>query len=84
MVNDIKLIESVQRRATKIVPTLSLLHYEERLKLLDLPTLKYRRRRGDMIIVSKMLNDLIDIDRERFFRMSNLYTRGHSKWLYKP
>ena len=51
MVKDIKLIESVQRGATKIVPTLPLLPYEERLKLLDLPTLKYRRRRGDMIIV---------------------------------
>ena len=85
MVKDIKLIESVQRRATKIVPTLSLLPYEERLKLLDLPTLKYWRRRGDMIIVYKMLNDLIDLDRQSFFfQMSNLYTRGHSKKLYKP
>ena len=84
MVKDIKLIESVQRRATKLVPTLSLLPYEERLKLLGLPTLKYRRRRGDMMIVYKMLNDLIDLERESFFRMSNLYTRGHSKKLYKP
>ena len=72
MVKDIRLIESVRRRATKIVPTLSFLPYEERLKLLDLPTIKYRRRRGgDMVIVHKMLNDLIDIDRENFFRMSN-------------
>ena len=83
MVKDIKLMESVQRRATKIVPTLSLLPYEERLKLLDLPTLKYRRR-SDMIITYKMLNGLIDIDRESFFRMSNSYTRGHCKKLYKP
>ena len=67
MVKNIKLIESVRRHATKIVPTLSLLPYEERLKLLDLPMLKYRRRRGDMIIVYKMLNDLIDLDRESIF-----------------
>ena len=60
-------MESVQRRATKIAPTLSLLPYEERLKLLDLLTLKNRRRRGDMIITYKMLNGLIDIDRENFF-----------------
>ena len=84
MVKDIRLIESVQRRATKIVHTLSLLPYEERLKLLDRPTLKYRRRRGDMIIVYKMLNALIDLDRESFFQMSNLNTRGHSKKLHKP
>ena len=84
MVKDIKFMECVQRRATKIVPTLSLLPYEERLKLLDLPTLKYRRRRGDMIITYKMLNGLIDIDRENFFQMSNSYTRGHCKKLYKP
>ena len=31
-----------------------------------------------------MLNDLIDLDRQSFFQMSNLYTRGHSKKLYKP
>ena len=83
-VKDIKLIESVQRRVTKIVPTLSILLYEERPKLLDLPTRKYRRRRGYIIIAYKILNDLIDSDRERFFRMSNLYTRGHSRKLYKP
>ena len=56
---------------------------EERLKLLDLPTLKYRRRRGDMMIIYKILNDLIDLDRESFLQMSNLYTGGHSKKLYK-
>ena len=35
MVKDIKLIESVQRCAAQIAPTLSLLPCEERLKLLD-------------------------------------------------
>ena len=37
-----------------------------------------------MIIVYKMLNALIDSDRESFFLMSNLNTLGHSKKLYKP
>ena len=31
-----------------------------------------------------MLNDLIDIDRESFFRTSNLNTREHCKKQYKP
>ena len=49
----IKLIENVQIRATKLVNGLSSLQYPERLKKLELPTLKYRRMRGDMIQVYK-------------------------------
>ena len=49
----IKLIENVQIRATKLVNDLSSLQYPERLKKLELPTLKYRRMRGDMIQVYK-------------------------------
>ena len=48
---DIFLIENVQRRATKIVRYIRNLSYEERLKHLGLPTLKYRRERNDMIQV---------------------------------
>ena len=45
-----KLIESVQRRATKLIPEIKHLTYEKRLSYLELPTLKYRRLRGDMIL----------------------------------
>ena len=45
------LIEKVQRRASKRVHELKDLSYEERLKKLDMPTLAYRRLRGDMIDV---------------------------------
>ena len=48
---DIQLIENVQRRATKQLPKISKLPYNERLRQLDLPTLRYRRIRGDMIEV---------------------------------
>jgi hypothetical protein len=48
-VGDIEKIENVQRRATKQVPTLKSKEYNERLKKLKMPTLKYRSMPGDMI-----------------------------------
>ncbi len=39
-------IEKIQRRATKLIPELKNLPYDERLKSLRLPSLEHRRRRG--------------------------------------
>ena len=49
---NIRILENVQRRATKIVPEIRTLPYEERLNFLKLPTLDYRRKRGDLIVLS--------------------------------
>jgi len=49
-------IENVQKRATKLIFVCKGLTYEDRLALLQLPTLKYRRFRGDMIEVFKILH----------------------------
>jgi len=46
---DIELLESVQRRASKMTPGLKHLFYEDRLKAIDLLSLLYRRLRGDAI-----------------------------------
>jgi len=46
---DIYVLEGVQRRATKLINLIKHLSYENRLKVLELPTLKYRRERGVMI-----------------------------------
>ena len=51
-----KVIENVQIRATKLVDGFQNLPYEERLKRLDLPTLTYRRERGDMIEIFKHIH----------------------------
>ena len=56
----IDMIENVQRRSTKVIPGFKNLTYEERLRKLKLPTLKYRRLRGDMIEVYKILHGTYD------------------------
>ena len=44
----------------KKLPGMRYLSYIERLKLLKLPTLAYRRLRGDMIEVYKIMHELYD------------------------
>jgi len=48
-------LERVQRRATCLLPHIRQLHYQDRLKMLNLPSLVYRRVRGDMIKVYKFV-----------------------------
>ena len=48
-----KLIESVLRRATKVIPGLKDKEYEDRLKEIKIPSMTYRRVRIDMIEVYK-------------------------------
>ena len=42
---DITALETVQRKATRLLPNLAYLTYSDRLKSLDLPSLYYRRLR---------------------------------------
>lgn len=51
----IRKIERVQRRATKLIPSIKNLSYEDRLRRLKLPTLAFRRIRGDMIEAHKII-----------------------------
>ena len=46
---DINKLEGVQRRATRLIRSLQELDYIFRLKLLKLPSMAYKRIRGDMI-----------------------------------
>ena len=57
---DIDKIERVRKRATKLIPELSKKSYSDRLKALKLPTLKYRRYRGDMIELFKIIKGIYD------------------------
>nr|XP_006825930.1 PREDICTED: RNA-directed DNA polymerase from mobile element jockey-like [Saccoglossus kowalevskii] len=76
---DKRSVENVQRRFTRCVTGLSDLSYEGRLSALNLPTLDYRRHRGDMIQVFKILHGHCDVDPAVFFELSSSVTRGH-RW----
>ena len=56
------MLENVQRRATKLVPELADLAYEEILRQLELLTLAYRRLQGDLIEVYKIMSGKCDAD----------------------
>ena len=83
---DINRLEKVQRRATKIIPTLADLPYADRLKELNLPTLSYRRLRGDMIQLYKILNGMNDMKTCDLFEMKDYHLdlRGHNQRIQKP
>ena len=81
---DAKLVEGVQRRATKLVRELKDEEYEERLKKFNLTTLVDRRLRGDMIEVHKMMNDEEYSNKEMLKLSHNTRTRGHKFKLEKP
>ena len=87
-------IESVQRRATVLIPEIKKLSYSERLQKLGLPTLAYRRARGEMIEVFKIISNIYD-DKVTTniltmrLNNSNMGLRGHEytleqKRIYKP
>jgi hypothetical protein len=85
--DDIDALEKVQHRATKLVPSLRHLSYPERLRRLRLPTLIYRRVRGDLITTYRLVQGLDDFDYRQLFTLSadahNHPTRGIRK-MYKP
>lgn len=80
---DKKLIEGVLQRATRLIPHLKSLDYEERLKRLDIPSMKYRRDRGDMIEVFKHLNGYYTVNQKLLVRDVDSVTRGHEFKLEK-
>ena len=82
----INLIENVQRRASRLIPGMSHLTYKERLLLLKLPTLQYRRYRGDMIEMFKIAHNLYDysaINDFIKFQPNTKNLRRHNFTIYK-
>ena len=78
----INMIENAQMRATKLLDGMGNLNYAERLKKLDLPTLVYRRARGDMIEIYKHFHTY-DGEMPSSFQPRNRPSRKHDFQLYQ-
>jgi len=77
-------IEKVQKKATKLIPELKRMNYIDRLKNCQLPTLHYRRIRGDMIETYKIVSGKYDSMAAPMIPGSHSYiTRGHDLRLHK-
>ena len=79
---DQRSVEKVQRRATKLIHGLYIMDYSDRLTTLNLPSLQYRRIRGDMITVYKFIHNMFAIDSSDFFTPAtcNIY---HQRTYFK-
>ena len=72
LVRDKFLFEQVQRRATKLISSISELPYEQRLVRLGLTTLELRRIRGDLIQVFKIVHGFVKLAFNDFFKAHTL------------
>ena len=66
-VKDADILEGNQRRATKMIPSLRTLSYEERLKRLGMFSLDARESRFDMIEVFKIIHGIEKVNLGKLF-----------------
>ena len=78
---DQDLIENALRRTSKLIPGVSNLSYVDRLRAIDIPSIKCRRIRGNVIQVYKILHGedeslkaLFDVDSIFITRVKNKET----------
>jgi len=85
LMRDITLIEQIQRRFTKRLrgPGYRNISYAERLRLLNLDTLKVRRLKFDLIYCYKIVFGFLRVNCDNFFVIATSRARGHPFKLYK-
>jgi len=81
------LLGSVQHRATRMINGLRKVPYEERLRLIDLPTLSYLRLRGDATETYKLVHGKYSVNRSSLLPLadetSTVVTTSHTFKLKK-
>ena len=83
LVKHINALEGVQRRATRLVGCYRNHLYEDRLRLMKLPTLKIRRQIGDMVEVYKHLHVYDESSKSRKFIFRKRPQRQHNQELQR-
>ncbi|CAH8458231.1 unnamed protein product [Dicrocoelium dendriticum] len=79
------MIEKVQRRGSKFVSELRDLPYPLRLRHLNMFSMDYRRRRGDLIFTRRILRGELGRELQEFFHLNiGSSTRGHQWKIFKP
>ena len=76
-------LERIQRKATRMIPSISHLSYYNRLRHLNIPSLQHHRRRGDSIYLYQILKGHYDIENRLFTPSTFAVTRGHTRKLFK-
>ena len=86
LTKDINALEKIQRRATKMIPKLRHLSYEDRMETLGITSLEKRRVRGDLIEAFKILKEIDNVNPSHFFKkgMDKHATRGNPIKIFKP
>ena len=69
--NDRARVEKIQQRATKLVPYLKHLLYENRLHRLGLSSLQFQRDRADIINTFHIIKDIDNISTSKFFTFND-------------
>ena len=80
----IDLLEKIQRSFTKRVNGMYNLEYCQRLERLGLPSIEFRRFRGDLIETYKILHEIYDpVTTRELLSLNKFHTRGHNFKLNK-
>ena len=74
---DIKRLESVQERATKLISDIRGINYNRRLAHLNLFSLETRRLRGQLIETFKIIKGITNLDYRNLFTLSSNRTRSN-------
>lgn len=85
LLQDIRALESVQRRFTKRLRGMSSLSYPQRMSLLGIKSLQYRRIISDLSFCFNLIKGQLDLDATKFLTLkgSNSLTRGHPLHIVK-